>query len=87
METDEKEAGEQADASKQAKEDPKAAAPSKEPEATSYKLENPSRVAPGQRKFVAWEEGARWKPIQSGHPISGILVVKDTRSGAVTFYC
>jgi hypothetical protein len=77
METDDKEAGKQEEGSKQSAD----AKQSKEPEAMSYKLDNPSRVVPGQQKFVAWDEASRWRPIQSGHPISGVLVVKDTRPG------
>ncbi len=73
METDEKEAGPVGDKPEAAK--------AKEPEPTSYKLDNPSRMVPTQQKFVVLEPNSRWAPIHKNRPIAGILVLKDLRPG------
>ena len=87
MDTDEKEASKEgggaadmeamADDDKDGKEEKAPAAP----EPGSCKLDNPSRVTPGQQKFVAFEEGSRWRPIHAARPVSGIIVLKDLRPG------
>jgi 26S proteasome regulatory subunit N2 len=96
METDEKEGAAKAEGAAAAEDATTAAeggkgndgtaAPKKEPAAAqepgSFRLNNPCRVTPAQRKYVALEPGCRWRPIHAGRPISGILVLKDLRPGA-----
>ena len=77
METDEKEAGKEPEAAG----DKAEAAPAKELEPSSHKLDNPSRVVPTQQKFVALEPNSRWVPIHKMRPIAGIVVLKDLRPG------
>lgn len=36
----------------------------KEPEPTSFTVDNPARVAPGQRKYITFPEGQRFAPIR-----------------------
>ena len=80
METDEKEGtaegGKEGEAGEPAK-------PSKAPEALSHRLDNPCRVTPAQQKFVALEEGSRWRPIHPARPLTGIIVFKDLQPGAL----
>lgn len=48
-----------------------------EPEATSFTLTNPARVVPGQRKFVRFVDGSRWKAVR---PMpSGFVVLKNEK--------
>ena len=83
METEEKEgAGE---GSKEGEAGEPAKAPSKAPEALSHRLDNPCRVTPAQQKFVALEEGSRWRPIHPARPLTGIIVFKDLQPGAPSF--
>ncbi len=77
METDDKEAGKEPEAAG----DKAEAAPAREPEPSSHKLDNPSRVVPTQQKFVALEPNSRWVPIHKNRPIAGIIVLKDLRPG------
>ncbi|MEW5315325.1 MAG: hypothetical protein WDW38_006765 [Sanguina aurantia] len=60
------------------KDAPAAATAPKEPEASSFVLENPARVVPPQVKFVTFGKDARWVPVKQELPI-GILVLQDTR--------
>lgn len=80
METDKKEGaaegGKEGEAGEPAK-------PSKAPEALSHRLDNPCRVTPAQQKFVALEEGSRWRPIHPARPLTGIIVFKDLQPGAL----
>ena len=84
METDEKDgAGEgikEGEAGEPAK-------PGKAPEALSHRLDNPCRVTPAQQKFVALEEGSRWRPIHPARPLTGIIVFKDLQPGAHSSHC
>ena len=83
METDDKD-GAAAAAHDEAKEEGAEPKPEEEPkqaEPAAFKLDNPCRVTPAQRKFVAFEPGCRWRPIHAARPVSGILVLKDLRPG------
>ncbi|CAL8468543.1 g8083 [Coccomyxa elongata] len=77
METDDKEAVKEPEAAG----DKAEAVPAKEPEPSSHKLDNPSRVVPTQQKFVALEPNSRWVPIHKNRPIAGIIVLKDLHPG------
>lgn len=63
------------------------AKPGKAPEALLHRLENPCRVTPAQQKFVALEEGSRWRPIHPARPLTGIIVFKDLQPGAHSSPC
>lgn len=86
METDEKEpdneeAGKEGPAAAADDQADGAAPAAKEPEPSSYKLDNPSRVVPTQQKVVALEPNCRWVPIHKHRPVAGIIVLKDLRPG------
>ncbi|EFJ47427.1 26S proteasome regulatory complex [Volvox carteri f. nagariensis] len=59
-----------------------AAGGAKKPEAepSSYTLENPARVPPGQARFVVLPTSGRWLPVKRESPV-GILVMRDTQPG------
>jgi 26S proteasome regulatory subunit N2 len=48
----------------------------KEPEPTSFTLENPARVVPQQRRFVTFLSENRWQPVRPTP--SGFVVLKDS---------
>mmetsp|Transcript_32576 Transcript_32576/g.103783 ORF Transcript_32576/g.103783 Transcript_32576/m.103783 type:complete len:1598 (-) Transcript_32576:13-4806(-) len=50
-------------------------------EPSSFAVDNPARVVPGQERFIRFEEGegARYVPVKS-RP-AGILIMKDTKPG------
>jgi 26S proteasome regulatory subunit N2 len=48
----------------------------KEPEPTSFTLENPARVVPQQRRFVAFVSENRWHPVRPTP--SGFVVLKNS---------
>lgn len=58
--------------------------PAKEPEATSFELENPARVVPAQRRFVAFEPEQRWQLVRPAP--SGFVVLRDTQPGQPVEY-
>ena len=80
METDE--------ATPKDKEDPanKVGAEKKE-EPPTHMLDNPARVVPAMEKLVSFPPDSRWQPLRANHPISGILVLKDTRPGEFPQNC
>ncbi|KAL4448567.1 hypothetical protein ABPG75_005786 [Micractinium tetrahymenae] len=51
-----------------------------EPEPSSFTVDNPARVAPAQRKYIAFPEGQRFQPIRPAP--SGFVVLKDTQPEA-----
>lgn len=65
-------------------EETKEAPKPKEIEPTSFKLENPARVVPGQRRFVAFLPDSRWQPVRAAP--SGFVVLKDTTPGEPVEY-
>ena len=81
METDEKDG-----AAKEAEESEPAKA-ARAPEALMHRLDNPCRVTPAQQKFVALEDGSRWRPIHPARPLTGIIVFKDMEPGAPSPQC
>ena len=62
----------------------KASKAAKEPEPTSFKLENPARVVPGQRRYVGFISDSRWKPVRPSP--SGFVVLKNTTPGESVEY-
>jgi 26S proteasome regulatory subunit N2 len=52
----------------------------KEPEPSSFTVDNPARVAPGQRKFISFPEGQRFAPIRPAP--SGFVLLRDTQPEA-----
>jgi 26S proteasome regulatory subunit N2 len=88
METDEKAkakaagGGEEEEGAK--KEGAEDAAPA---EPSSYKLDNPCRVAPGQARFIRYDKASRWVPaVGSGVPgrkerVTGVVVLRDRAPG------
>ncbi|PNW70631.1 hypothetical protein CHLRE_17g727950v5 [Chlamydomonas reinhardtii] len=74
METDEAAAGGDKDKAAAGKD-------KKEPEPSSYTLENPARVTPAQARFVALPATGRWQPVRAGGPATGIMVMRDTQPG------
>lgn len=74
MDTD-KPAAEGEDAEATAKE----AAAAKQPEPTSFTIDNPARVVPHQRKFVSIPADQRFQPIKPA--TAGFVVLRDTAPG------
>ncbi|KAI7845077.1 hypothetical protein COHA_001442 [Chlorella ohadii] len=51
-----------------------------EPEPSSFTVDNPARVAPGQRKFISLPDGQRFAPIRPAP--SGFVLLRDTQLDA-----